>query len=154
MDDWRLPWDGGCRCGGVRLRVNKPPLVSQACHCTGCQSMTASAYSLTLSLHSDGFELTAGEPVLGGLHGATRHFFCAHCKSWLFTRPEGLDWLVNLRPSSLDQHAWFSPFVEVYTQQKLPWATTSAVHSYAGLPKLEEYEGLMADYAKRGARPA
>ncbi len=21
-DDWKLPWDGGCLCGGVRLRIS------------------------------------------------------------------------------------------------------------------------------------
>ena len=47
MDEgWKLPWNGGCRCGAVRLRVTKPPLLAAACHCTGCQSMSASAFSL------------------------------------------------------------------------------------------------------------
>jgi hypothetical protein len=36
VDDWKLPWDGGCRCGEVRVRVTKPPLLAGACHCTGC----------------------------------------------------------------------------------------------------------------------
>ena len=32
MDDWKLPWEGGCRCGEVRFRVTAPPLLSAACH--------------------------------------------------------------------------------------------------------------------------
>ncbi len=31
MDDWKLPWEGGCRCGNVRLRVTAPPLLAMAC---------------------------------------------------------------------------------------------------------------------------
>src|SRR3546814_16148897 len=50
MTDWKLPWDGGCRCGRTRFRVSAPPLLAEACHCTGCQRMTASAYSLSLAV--------------------------------------------------------------------------------------------------------
>ncbi len=153
MDAWKLPWDGGCRCGATRIRVTAPPLLASACHCTGCQRMTASAFSLSLAVPAQGFAVTAGEPVIGGLHGATRHYFCPRCKSWMFTRPEGLDDFVNLRASMLDEHAWFRPFVEFWTQEKLPWAATPAVHSFATEPELEAFSGLVADYAARGARP-
>ena len=150
---WQLPWDGGCRCGRVRLRVSAPPLMASACHCSGCQRMTASAFSLTLTLPAEWFAVTAGEPVIGGLHGGTRHYFCPHCKSWMFTRPEGLDAFVNLRPSMLDEHGWFVPFLEVWTDEALPWAATPAVHRYAREPEVETYTGLMQDFAARGARP-
>ncbi len=154
MDDWKLPWDGGCRCGRVRLRVTKPPLLAGACHCTGCQSMSASAFSLTLSLPADGFEVTEGDPEIGGLHGPdSHHFHCPHCKSWMFTRAEGMDWFVNLRPSTLDGHDWFVPYAEFWTREKLPWATTPAKHSFETVPGLPDFEPLMRDYAAEGARP-
>ena len=111
--------------------------------------MSSSAYSLSAAIPSDGFEITQGEPVIGGLHGASKHFFCPHCMSWMFTRPEGLDWFVNLRPTMLDEPDWFTPFIETWTSEKLPWAETPAVHSYATLPALEEYEGLLAEFAER-----
>ena len=153
MDDWKLPWDGGCRCGKVRLRVTKPPLLAAACHCTGCQSMSASAFSLSLAVPSDGFGVTQGETVLGGL-SRDMHHSCARCMTWLFTRPVGMDWFVNLRPTMLDDHAWFTPYMEVWTSEALPWAKTGAVRSYATAPAMEDYEGLMADFAREGLRPA
>lgn len=153
-DDWKLPWEGGCRCGEVRVRVTKPPLLAGACHCTGCQTMTASAYSLTLTLPSDGLEPIAGEAVIGGLHGPdAHHFHCPRCKAWLFTRAEGFDWFVNLRPSALDDHRWFEPFVELWTSEKLPWASTPARRSYETVPPMAEWEDLMEAYAAEGARP-
>jgi len=154
MSDWKLPWDGGCRCGQTRFRVSAPPLLSAACHCSGCQRMSASAFSLSLAVPAEGFAVTAGEPVIGGLHGPTRHFFCPWCMSWLFTRPEGLDDIVNLRALLLDSHGWFVPFAEFWTQEGLPWANTPAVHSFATQPPLEAFAGLLEDYARRGARPA
>lgn len=32
--------------------------------------------------------------------------------------------------------------------EKLPWANTSAIHSYKALPPLEDFEQLLADYAR------
>lgn len=149
MSERSVSWEGGCRCGKVRLKVSAVPLLTMACHCTGCQRMSASAYSLSAAIPKEGFAVTKGEPVIGGLHGATKHYFCEHCKSWMFTRPEVSDAFVNLRPTMLDEHGWFEPFAETWTSEKLPWATTNAVHSYAKLPAMNEYEGLMKEYAAR-----
>ena len=144
-----LPAEGGCRCGQVRVRISAPPLLTMACHCTVCQRMSASAYSLSAAIPSDGFEVVAGEPVIGGLHGASKHYFCPHCMSWMFTRPEGLDWFVNLRPTMLDDPSWFVPFVETWTSEKLPWATTAAKHSFETLPEMDAYEGLTKAYGEQ-----
>jgi hypothetical protein len=103
---------------------------------------------------SEGFDVTAGNPVIGGLHGPTRHFFCPHCMSWMFTRPEGMDEFVNLRPSMLDDHNWFVPFIEVWTQERLAWAGTPAVHSFATQPEFEDYAKLLEEFARQGAHPA
>src|SRR5690349_24811954 len=109
MTDWKLPWEGGCRCNKVRLRITAPPMVTMACHCTGCQRMTSSAFSLSAAIPSEGFEVTQGEPVIGGLHGDVQHYFCAHCMIWLFTRLSGMEWLVTVGPAMLDEAGWFSP---------------------------------------------
>ena len=36
----------------------------------------------------------------------------------------------------LDDHAWYVPFVEVNTSEKLPWAGTPALYSFATQPDL------------------
>lgn len=138
---------GGCRCGQVRFSVRGDPLITMACHCLGCQRMTGSAFSLS-SLHAnDSFEITAGEPVLGGLRGGTRHYFCGTCMSWLFTRPEGMDAFVNIRATLMDDARSYRPFVETQTAEKLPWAVTGAVHSFDRFPAAEEFPALLAQYA-------
>lgn len=142
-----LPMEGGCRCGQVRFRIAAQPLLTMACHCRGCQRMTASAFSLSVLVPAKAFSVTEGDPVIGGLHGPTRHFFCPYCMSWMFTRPEGADWLVNVRATLLDDAAWFSPFMETCTRERLAWASTPAAHSYEAFPALEAYEGLLKAYA-------
>ena len=65
MADPTLPVSGGCRCGKVRFTIAAPALLTMACHCTGCQRMSASAYSLSIAVPTPGFSATQGEPVIG-----------------------------------------------------------------------------------------
>lgn len=153
MNDWNLPWEGGCRCGQLRFKVSVPPLLTMACHCTGCKRLTASAFSLSIALPSVGFSVLKGQPTIGGLHGSARHYFCPHCMSWIFTLPEGIDEFVNLRPTMLDEASWFTPFIETWTREKLAWATTLAIHSFETLPTYEDYAGLIEEYAKKASKP-
>ncbi len=93
---------GSCRCNEVRFSLSEPPVITMACHCTGCQKMTSSAFSLSALYAAGAFTVTQGCPVIGGLHGVDRHYFCPRCMSWLFTRPHGIDEFVNVRASLLD----------------------------------------------------
>jgi hypothetical protein len=45
--------EGGCRCGQVRFAVSLPPFLTMVCHCTGCQRMTGSAFSLSAAIPSN-----------------------------------------------------------------------------------------------------
>ena len=138
---------GGCRCGRVRFRVSGAPLITMACHCTGCQRMTASAFSLSSLYPNGAFTVTAGSPAIGGLRGATWHYFCPDCMSWLFTRPEGMSSFVNVRSTMLDDTREYRPFVETYTSEKLAWATTAAVRSFDTFPPEELFAELLAAFA-------
>lgn len=116
--------------------------------------MSASAYSLSAAIPTAGFEVARGEPVLGGLRDPQlRHYFCAHCMSWLFTRPPPavtrfLPEFVNVRATMLEDVSWFSPFIETWTRTRLPWAATAAVHGYAEFPPVEDYARLLAQFAR------
>jgi len=145
MDPKTLPWTGGCRCGQVRFAISAPPLVSLACHCKGCQRMTGGPYSVSLIVPEAGFAVTAGEPVVGGMHGEIAHMHCPHCLSWVFTRPPGLP-MVNVRATMLDDAGDFSPFVETCTAEMLPWAKTPAKHSFPQFPPEGAWMGLIQDY--------
>jgi hypothetical protein len=140
---------GECRCGRIRFQITAPPIITMACHCTGCQRMSASAFSLSAAIPSKAFSIMQGEPVIGGMRGAAHHFFCDYCLSWLFTQVDGFDSFVNIRVTMLDDPSRFPPYIETYTSEKLPWATTPAVHSFAQFPLLEDYEGLAKEYGSR-----
>jgi hypothetical protein len=134
-------------CGRVRLRVSAPPIMTMACHCTGCQKLSASAFSLTAMIPAEAFEVIRGEPAVGALHGASQYRYCPNCMNWLFTQPAGMNMFVNVRPTMFDVPAWSTPFIESFISERLPWATTSAKHSYDKFPAPEQYGPLMAEYA-------
>ena len=140
---------GACRCGRVGLEVTKPPLITMACHCTGCQRMTSSAFSLGVAVPEDGFRVTAGGTAVGGAHGAIEHRFCAYCMSWLFSRMPGAGF-VNVRSALLDREAWKAPFVETWTDEKLPWAQTTAKHSFPRFPAKEAWGPMIAEFQTTG----
>jgi len=62
MTDFPLPLEGGCFCGQIRYRVTAAPRFAMACHCTDCQQMSASAFSLGLVVPREGFALAGAEP--------------------------------------------------------------------------------------------
>ncbi|MCJ8052562.1 GFA family protein [Shinella curvata] len=147
----KLPLDGACRCGRVKIRINAPPLITMACHCTGCQRMSGSAYSLSAAIPTEGFVVIEGEPVVAGASPEAGHHFCPDCMTWMFTRPQGLEFFVNVRPTMLEETSWYSPFIESYTSEKLAWAATPAEHSYEKFPAMEDFEPLLSAYAQRTA---
>src|ERR1700756_2979672 len=113
--------EGGCRCNRVRFTVTEKPLITMACHCTGCQKMSSSAFSLSALIPASGFTITQGNPVIGGVDGVDRHYCCPHCMSWMFSRPNGVEDLINLRPTMFDDVSGYVPFIETWTSEKLPW---------------------------------
>jgi len=141
---------GACRCGRVRFEVGGKPVLTMACHCTGCQRMTSSAFSLSAMYPVDQLRVVAGETVIGGLHGADlQHHFCGHCMSWLFTRfpaAAGRPDVVNVRATMLDGARDFRPFIECCTKEMLPWVKTPAVHSFEAFPLPSEYPALLAEF--------
>ncbi len=139
--------EGSCRCGEVRFAVGGPPLITFACHCSGCQRMAASAFSLNSLYPADRFERLQGDTVLGGLKGPARHHFCPSCMSWLFTQPESMDDYVNVRSALLDAAAAHRPFADAWLSEGLGWANSGAERGFDTVPAEEEFPQLIADYA-------
>jgi hypothetical protein len=65
-----LPLGGGCMCGAVRYEISELPLRVYACHCTDCQRITGSAFSLGVVVSAGAFRATGKDralapPILG-----------------------------------------------------------------------------------------
>jgi hypothetical protein len=119
----KLPQTGGCQCGALRYEITQEPQMIYACHCSDCQSITSSAFSMALVLPAKAFRLTAGEPQViqrtADSGRVTNFWFCPKCSSWIFAgRP---DLVRNVRAGSLDDTSWLRPTVHFWTRSKQPW---------------------------------
>lgn len=143
------PYSGSCLCGAMQVSVSARPLLTLACHCRDCQKLSASAYTLTTMFPKDSFSLT-GEVFNGGRGSRRRrHYFCKSCLNFIYSEIDGAHQRINLRTSVLDDAALFEPFVELMTDEKMPWAYVPATHSFSRFPAtLEELQKLFDGYAE------
>ncbi len=116
---------GGCHCGAIRFEAELEAAKVGICHCTDCQSLSASAYRLIAMVPSAGFVLTGTpkEYVKTGDSGARRvQAFCGTCGSGLYaTNADGPREVYNLRAGAIDQRRDLMPAFEVFCTSALPW---------------------------------
>ncbi len=141
------PLSGACRCGALRMEITAPPFMTAACHCTGCQRMASSAFSLTMMVAADAFRVTEGTPVTAGAGSPDlTHYACPECHSWVYTQMTGFDF-VNLRSALFDDPTWTRPFIETQRAEALPWVPELAPHGFDRFPEMESFPELIAAFA-------
>jgi hypothetical protein len=143
---------GQCRCGTVRFKASGAPLVTMACHCSGCQRMSGGAYSLSSLYPAEQFAVTQGETVRGGMKTGPDHEFCPECMSWMFTVAKEIEGFVNVRSTMFDDAAEHRPYVEMCVKESLPGVVSGAAHSFEAFPQESEFPELIAGYAAWNGR--
>ena len=88
----QLPLTGGCICGAIRYTVARTPIEVYACHCTDCQRITSSAFSIGVVVADEAFGVTGKTAITvpGGVTEGGRaksRWVCPDCGTWLFGNP-------------------------------------------------------------------
>jgi hypothetical protein len=123
----QLPQTGGCQCGKLRYEITEAPRLVITCHCTDCQRMTSSAFSIGLVIADRAFRLTGSEPRLveriadSGRVGT--RWICSECGSWISGSPRPGSTVRTVRGGTLDDTSWLRPTVHLWTRSKQPWIT-------------------------------
>lgn len=79
----------------MKYEIASDPIMSAACHCTQCQKITGTAYSLNIGVPSDQFNIT-GDALTTYLdkgdsgEDLRRYFFCNRCGSPLYTEANSI----------------------------------------------------------------
>ena len=118
-----LPQTGGCQCGALRYEITQAPIMVYTCHCTDCQRMTSSAFSMGIVIADRAFRITAGEPrpvqrTADSGRVLTR-WLCPECGSWFSGTPGPS--VRTVRAGTLDNTSWLHPTVHFWTRSKQPW---------------------------------
>ena len=125
-----LPLTGGCVCGAVRYETSALPLTVYVCHCTVCQRITSSAFSIGMVVPDAAFRATGKDvrSVPGGVTAGGRaksRFVCPDCGTWLFGAPRpgtGHPGKVRIvRGGTLDDTTGLRPTEHYWTRSKQPW---------------------------------
>jgi hypothetical protein len=118
----QLPQTGGCQCGKLRYEITEAPPLVYTCHCTDCQRLTSSAFSMGVVVAESALRLSGIEPRrlqrTADSGRVNTRLGCPECGSWVCGTPRG--GLVRVRAGTL------RPTRHIWTRSKQPWITLPA----------------------------
>ena len=121
----QLPQTGGCQCGKLRYEITETPQLVYTCHCTDCQRLTSSAFSMGVVVTETGFRLSGIEPRslqrTADSGRVNTRLVCPECGAWVCGTPRG--GLVRVRAGTLDDTSWLRPTRHIWTRSKQPRTT-------------------------------
>ena len=121
----KLPQTGGCQCGKIRYEITQAPQLVYTCHCTDCQRLTSSAFSLGIVVPQAALRLSGIEPRplqrMADSGRTNTRLVCPECGSWVCSPPR--DGVARVRAGTLDDTSWLRPTRHIWTRSKQPWIT-------------------------------
>lgn len=116
---------GGCHCGRIAYEATIDPNAVGICHCTDCQSLSGSAYRVTVPARADAF-IIRGEPkiyVKIAASGTRRaQAFCPDCGAAIYAAAVSNPPSYSLRVGSIRERAELSmPRRQIWCDSALPW---------------------------------
>ncbi|HET7670732.1 MAG TPA: GFA family protein [Burkholderiales bacterium] len=97
---------GSCHCERIAFEAELDPARVGLCHCTDCQSLSGSAFTLYAQVQREAFRLLRGD---------------TECGSRLWAAAEKDTPLYNLRVGTLRERAELRPRVQLWCRSAMPW---------------------------------
>lgn len=136
-----LPQLGGCACGALRYQLTAAPLMIYNCHCTNCQKITGSAFTISATVPEAALAFTQGTPrrVEWTADSGNARFglFCGDCGSRIANGQVPSIGMLSLRAGTFDDTAWVEPVGDIWTRSAQRWLKFERLRS----------EGQPTDYA-------
>ena len=134
--------DGECLCGNVAYEAEIDPQKVIICHCTDCQTHSASAYRYGAMVRADDFRLT---------RGALKHFdktaesgarrrlsFCPECGTSIHGTSVDAPVVYSLRLGTARQRAELTPVMQIWRRSAQKWVEDlNSIVSFDEQPRLE-----------------
>src|SRR5262245_7282049 len=129
--------DGACHCGLITYEADIDPEQVEVCHCTDCQSLSASAFRVVVPAAAEKFSMS-GEPtvyVKTAESGARRvQALCPTSGSAIYsTTADERPTTYNIRVGTIRQRNQLSPKAQCWTRSAQPW-----VEDLASAPRREK----------------
>ncbi|HEV7252467.1 MAG TPA: GFA family protein [Mesorhizobium sp.] len=119
--------EGSCHCGRVRFEANADPERVSICHCADCQSLTGSAFRVTVPVAEAELRMLGEEPktyvkTTADSGNPRAQAFCPECGSPIYATSVGEGPKVyGIRVGTLRQRADLPPNRQIWHSSALPW---------------------------------
>jgi hypothetical protein len=124
----KLPLTGGCLCGAIRYEIAQPPVGVYTCHCTDCQRITSSAFSIGMVVPADAVGLSGETRTVESIADSgriKRRLICPACGIWIGGMPrpntQAPGTVRVIRAGTLDDTSWVRPTIHFWTRSRQPW---------------------------------
>jgi len=120
------PIKGSCQCGQVTYRLAEVPKMVLACHCTECQKLSTSPFSITAIVATNAIEFSGelkewSRSAESGNKNCAK--FCPGCgnRVYHFNPDDPSTVKLKLKPVKMTDASIFEPTVHVWVSEKLSW---------------------------------
>ena|SRR5882672_8149191 len=117
---------GRCHCGAITYKAVVDPATVGICHCTDCQTLTGSAYRVSVPAPAATFKLLSGQPkvyIKTAESGNKRaHSFCPDCGAPVYASAISNTPSYSLRVGALDQRASLPPRRQIWCKSAVAWS--------------------------------
>ena len=125
--------DGGCHCGKITYTAEVDPENVGICHCTDCQTLSGTAFRVSVSAAKEAFHLN-GEPktyIKTAESGGKRaQAFCPECGTPIYATAATDPQIFNIRVGTVHQRAELRPKTQGWHRSARDW-----VNDLQSLPK-------------------
>jgi hypothetical protein len=116
--------DGGCHCGNISYTAEVDPEKVGICHCTDCQTLSGTAFRVSVPAAMENFQLTGNLKIYvkTAESGAKRaQGFCPECGTPIYaTAAENPD-IFNIRVGTARQRAELRPKSQGWYRSARDW---------------------------------
>jgi len=143
---------GKCFCGFVQYEADVDEDLVAICHCTSCQRLSASAFSVVVATSEESFQLVSGTmnsfehtSDSGTVRSRT---FCPKCGSRIYSmavgeiKEGGIEFL-SLRVGAIDQREKLTPRFQAWCQSAQPWAIFDTLPQFDKQPTSDEIQATI-----------
>jgi hypothetical protein len=116
---------GRCHCGEIVYEAEIDPAQVSICHCTDCQTLTGTAYRVSVPAKAGDLHFLKGAPkiyVKTAESGRQRaQGFCGTCGTPIYAADPHEAKLFNLRTGVLAERAELKPSRQIWCRSALDW---------------------------------
>jgi hypothetical protein len=121
--------DGGCHCGNITYTAEVDPERVGICHCTDCQTLSGTAFRVSVPATKDNFRLSGNLKIYvkTAESGAKRaQGFCAECGTPIYATAATDPQVFNIRVGTARQRGELRPKSQGWCRSARDWVNDLA----------------------------